>query len=62
MKRTIEKLAQKRKEKEYEFAKRLEKIKEKAQEIQSTNRTLQLQNHISQLGETLKSGNKISQK
>lgn len=62
MKRTIEKLAQERKEKEYEFAKRLEKIKEKTQEIQSPDLTLQLQHHISHLGETLKPGNKISQK
>jgi len=62
MKRTIEKLAQERKEKEYEFAKRLEKIKEKTQEIQNNDLTLQLQHHISQLEEILKPGNKISQK
>ena len=62
MKRTIEKLAQERKEKEYEFAKRLEKIKEKTQEIQNNDLTLQLQHHISHLEEILKPGNKISQK
>lgn len=59
MRRTLEKLAQKRKEKEGEFAKKLNEIKEKSKEDPPFKPPPRLKQLLSQLEETLKSEDRI---
>jgi len=59
MRRTLEKLAQKRKEKEGEFAKKLNEIKEKSKEDPPFKPPLRLKQLLSQLEETFKSEDRI---
>ncbi|UCC40464.1 MAG: methyltransferase domain-containing protein [Candidatus Aminicenantes bacterium] len=59
MRRTLEKLAQKRKEKEADVAKKLKEIKEKSKEDPAFKSPLRLKQLLSQFEETLKSEDKI---
>lgn len=59
MRRTLEKLAQKRKEKEGEFVKKLHEIKEKSKEDPPFKPPLSLKQLLSQLEETFKSEDRI---
>jgi O-antigen chain-terminating methyltransferase len=60
MRRTLEKLAQKRKEKESEFTKKLNEIKEKSKEDPPFKPPLHLKQLLSRLEETLQSEDKTS--
>lgn len=59
MKRTIERLAQKRKEKQDEFSRSLEKIKKKAEEFSSSENIFRLQHLASRLEEVIETSKKV---
>ncbi len=59
MRRTLEKLAQKRKEKEDDFVKKLKEIKEKSKEDPPSKSSIRLKQLLSRLEEILKSEDKV---